>query len=280
MGLADYQRALEAFEAGLAIAEATDLHWHLGPSLVGSDLVRGCTGQYAAAWKGLNASIQRLKSLGLTRYQIMSYDHLGYLLCDLGLYREAADLIEQGLNMAREAKVMYWEPLLRANLAIAQFRLGTSSAKTELEQALDIATRNRQGYLATRCLEGLAELSLAHGAFDACAGYASQLLDLASRGKLREFVAQAHRLIGAALLAGEELDRAQQHLNTALSLSEPIGRVRLSLEVHGLLALLHRKRGDAEMIVRHEGAAADIAKRIEQDLSDSGLSPKLNLAQL
>ena len=44
-GLGDYPRATANFEAALEIARAADLQWHIGPTLLGLDHVRACTGR-------------------------------------------------------------------------------------------------------------------------------------------------------------------------------------------------------------------------------------------
>ena len=51
-GLGDYPRATAHFEAALDIARAADLQWHFGPTLLGLDHVRACTGRYGEAWTG------------------------------------------------------------------------------------------------------------------------------------------------------------------------------------------------------------------------------------
>ena len=63
-GLGDYPRAVAHFEAALEIARAADLQWHLGPTLLGLDHVRACTGHYGEAWLGMQRSLQPIAGAG------------------------------------------------------------------------------------------------------------------------------------------------------------------------------------------------------------------------
>ena len=76
---------LANFEAALDIARAADLQWHIGPTLLGLDHVRACTGRYGEAWAGMRKTLRWLESLRQVRYQLIAYDFIGHLLLDLGL---------------------------------------------------------------------------------------------------------------------------------------------------------------------------------------------------
>ena len=98
-GLGDYPRALANFEAALEIARAADLQWHMGPTLLGLDHVRACTGHYGEAWSGHARTLRWLESLGQVRYQLIAYDFIGHLLLDLGLNELALEQLERGLAL-------------------------------------------------------------------------------------------------------------------------------------------------------------------------------------
>ena len=71
-GLGDYPRAMANFEAALDIARAADLQWHFGPTLLGLDHVRACTGHYGEAWTGMQKTLHWLESLNQVRYQFIA----------------------------------------------------------------------------------------------------------------------------------------------------------------------------------------------------------------
>lgn len=77
MGLGDYARATTHFEAAVEIARSADLQWHLGPTLLGLDHVRACTGRYGEAWTGMNKTLRWLEELKQVRYQLIAYSFLG-----------------------------------------------------------------------------------------------------------------------------------------------------------------------------------------------------------
>ena len=51
-GTRDSPRAKANLEAALDIASSAHLDWHMGPTLLGIDYVRACTGSYGEAWTG------------------------------------------------------------------------------------------------------------------------------------------------------------------------------------------------------------------------------------
>ncbi|MSQ18610.1 MAG: hypothetical protein EXR39_03405 [Betaproteobacteria bacterium] len=186
MGLGDYPRAITHLDAGLAIARAADLAWHIGPLRIARDHIRHCLGQFGEAWQGLNETLKRLEELHLVRYQMMACNMLGHLLLDLSLDAQATAAFDCGLAIANQANMTYWTPLLHANRAIARVRQGAPDVESELVSALEHSLTNREGWFLPRCYEGLAELQWRRGDTARCIHYVDQLLSLAEQGNLRE----------------------------------------------------------------------------------------------
>jgi tetratricopeptide (TPR) repeat protein/transcriptional regulator with XRE-family HTH domain len=193
MGLADYDRALVNFEAALDIAQKADLQWHMGPTLLGLDHVRACTGKAEEALAGMAKTLRWLERVKHFRYQLIAHDLLGYLLLDLGRHREAVEQCEQGLALIREKGFRFWRPRIEANQAIARLRLGELDVGPVLERAAAYCRENSEGFQLARCLEGLAELALARGDAAGCIAYAEELLALVEPGGLKELAARARR---------------------------------------------------------------------------------------
>jgi tetratricopeptide (TPR) repeat protein/transcriptional regulator with XRE-family HTH domain len=63
MGIADYGKAQANLEAALEIARKADLQWHMGPTLLGLDHVRACTGNYDQALEGMLKTLRWLEGL-------------------------------------------------------------------------------------------------------------------------------------------------------------------------------------------------------------------------
>lgn len=236
MGLADYARAAASFQEAIDIARKADLLWHMGPTLLGMDHVRGCTGKYDEALAGMTKTLRWLESVKHIRYQIIGHDLLSLLLTDMDRAAEAEQVGERGLSLAREKRITFWTPRLEANLAIARLRLGRLDVGPALERAAACCRQNAEGHQLARCLEGLAELALARGDPQACLAHADELLALVEPAGLRELAAQARRWRGEALLAQRRRAQAEEELRRAAGLAEEIGRARLLADVRKALA--------------------------------------------
>jgi tetratricopeptide (TPR) repeat protein/transcriptional regulator with XRE-family HTH domain len=271
MGSGNYTRARDSYEAALTIARAADLQWHLGPTFLGRDHVRGCLGDYASAWTGMNETLRRLQALKLVRYQIMAHELMGHLLLDLNNNEKAAVVLEQGLAISRDANILYWRPGLQASQVMARVRCGEIDLRPELDKALAAARDNSERYQETRCLEALTELMFARGEFGACMAVADELLAIAQPNDMRELTVVALRWRGEALMADRSFDQARGVLTQAGDLAELIGRPRLSWDIHRSLARLAHGLGAIEEEKLHRGAAQEIAERIAQNLRGSEL---------
>ncbi|MEO7403299.1 MAG: tetratricopeptide repeat protein, partial [Burkholderiales bacterium] len=275
MGLGDYPRALDQLDAGLAIAQAAELAWHIGPLRIAQDHARSSLGRYGEAWIGLNETLKQLESLKLVRYQIMACNMLGHLLLDLSLDARAAVALDHGLALARQANITYWTPLLEANRAVALMRQGKLDVEPALTTALEVSLQNREAWFLPRCYEGLAELALVRGEPARCMGYADRLLELGRQGNLRESIARAHRWRGEAMMASGDAAAAENELGAALEASDQIGTARLSWDVRRALSRLARDTGRIEEANRHANAAREIALAIDLSLRGTELSMAL-----
>ncbi|MBK5105287.1 MAG: tetratricopeptide repeat protein [Burkholderiales bacterium] len=276
-GLGDYPRAAANFEAALGIARAADLQWHMGPTLLGLDHVRACTGRYGEAWAGMRKTLRWLESLGQTRYQFIASDFIGRLLLDLGLNELAIEHLERGHALGRKTGIMFWRAAIDTHLAVARSRLGQKDLAPALQGTLEQARRNSERYMVIRCIEGLAEVALAAGDAGGCSAYADELLAIAEPGGLRELEACARRWRGEALLAQKDYAQAQAELSRAATLAEHVGRVRLQMDTQAALGRLCRAQGQGDAARRHGTRARAIAQAIEKSLLSSGLDAGLLL---
>jgi len=274
-GLGDYPRALSSFNEAHEIARAADLQWHMGPTLLGLDHVRACTGSYGAAWTGMMKTLRWLENLKQVRYQFIAYDFMGHLLLDLDLNVQALQYMERGVELARETGIDFWRVAIEAHRAIARLRLGHQDVSSALKDALERARRSCERYLMTRCLEGLAEFSLRRGDTHRCRAYADELLALAEANGLRELEASARRWLGETWFAEKVYDRARAELSRAAALAEDIGRVRLRFDAESGLAHLFAAQGQRDSARRHEATARALAEAIEKSLVSSGLEARL-----
>ena len=277
-GLGDYPRAMANLEEALAIARSADLQWHMGPTLLGIDHVRACTGRYGEAWSGMQSTLRWLENLGQPRYQLIAHDFIGHLLLDLGLNELAIEQLERGIALTRDTGIMFWRAMIDAHIAVAKSRLGQKDTARALQATLEETRRASERYSMVRCIDGLAEITLMAGDTRRCRAYGDELLEIAVPNGLRELEAVARRWRGEALLAAETYCEAQTELSRAAQLAEDIGRVRLQMDVESALARLHGAQGQSDAAQRHGAKARAIADAIENSLVSSGLRAQLRPA--
>ena len=274
-GLGNYPRAMENLEAALEIARAADLQWHIGPTLLGMDHVRACTGRYGEAWSGMQTTLHWLESIRQPRYQLIAYDFIGHLLLDLGLNELAVEQLERGLALGRDTGIMFWRAAIEAQIAVARSRLGQKDVAPALQATLEQTRRASERYLMVRCIDGLAEIALTAGDASRCRAYADELLEIAAANGLRELEAGARRWRGEALLAEKAYVEAEAELSRAAALAADIGRVRLQMDAEAALARLFGVQGQSEAAQRHGAKARVIAEAVEKSLASSGLEARL-----
>jgi tetratricopeptide (TPR) repeat protein/transcriptional regulator with XRE-family HTH domain len=276
-GLGNYPRAMANFEAALEIARVADLQWHIGPTLLGLDHVRACTGRYGEAWSGMRKTLRGLESLRQARYQLIAHDFIGHLLLDLGLNELAIEQLERGLALGRDTGIMFWRAAIDAHVAVARSRLGQKDVAPALQATLEQSRRNSERYLMIRCIDGLAEIALAAGDASRCRAYGDELLAIAEPNGLREIEAGARRWRGEALLAEKAYVEAKAELSHAAALAEDIGRVRLQMDAEAALARLLKAQGQREGAQRHGAKMRAIAEAVEKSLVSSGLELRLRM---
>jgi tetratricopeptide (TPR) repeat protein/transcriptional regulator with XRE-family HTH domain len=276
-GLGDYPRAISNFEAALDIARAADLQWHFGPTLIGIDHARACTGRYGEAWADMQKTLQWLESLSQARYQLIAIVSIGHLLLDLGLNELAVEHLERGMALGSDTGILFWRATIETHLAVARSRLGQKVEIAALQKTLEQTRRTSERYMMVRCLEGLAEIAFASGDANRCRAHADELLLIAEANGLRELQAEARRWRGEAMSAEKKYAEAQVELSHAAELAEDIGRVRLQMDVQNALSRLHAVRGRRDDARRHESKAHLIADAIERSLESSGLEARLRM---
>ena len=276
-GLGDYPRAMENFTAALEIARAADLQWHFGPTLIGIDHIRACTGQYGKAWASMQKTLSWLESLNLTRYQLIAINSIGNLLLDLDMNEIAVEYLERGLSLGRDTGIQYWRAAIETHLAVARSRLGQKHDMSALQTTLEQTRLASERYMMVRCLEGLAEIAFTAGDARRCRAYADELLEIAEANGLRELEAVARRWRGEAMLEEKDYVTAQAELSHAAMLAEDIGRVRLQMDVQDALSRLSVAQDRSDAAQRYGEKAHEISEAIKKSLESSGLEARLYL---
>jgi len=276
-GHGDYPRAITHFESALKIARAADLQWHFGPTLLGLDHARACTGEYGQAWLGIQNTLPWLENLNQVRYQFIAIDSIGHLLLDLGLNGLAIEHMQHGHELSLNTGILFWYAAIQSHLAIAQSRLGEKVDTSALQSTLEQTHQCSERYMQVRCLEGLAEIALANADSKVCLHYADRLLAIATANDLRELKAVALRWRGEAYLAEQDYQAAHTELTTAEQLANQIGRVRLQYDTQVALAKLFSVQKQKQTAQNHFDQAHKIQQTIESSLQSTNLKAHLNI---
>jgi tetratricopeptide (TPR) repeat protein len=279
VGVGDYRQALVYFPKALAISRDAHLDWHRTCTHIGYGLALGAVGNYGEGLLNIAQGCELAESVGLTRLRSMGLDALGQHYQDLNLPKKAEAVHTQGMYLMLQAESTFWLPRLQANRAIDRLRQGDLHVGGDLLEALDITSKRGQEFHAVRCLEGLAELSIAQGKYQLALNYADQLAALAEPRDMREMLAQAFRWRGEALLAERDIPGAEAEFNRALELATWVGRVRLLWDIHSALAACRRVVGDFDAARHHDSCAHDILARITDGLPDHQMRTGLPMLQ-
>jgi tetratricopeptide (TPR) repeat protein/DNA-binding XRE family transcriptional regulator len=232
-GTADYRRALQCAEEGLAVAEAAWQVWHLGPlHLLQADVWR-CQGRVRDAQTLLEAEWQRSQTLKQPRFGIMTLDMLGRLFDEEGRHADAESCWQRALAASEEHRVHFWREQLMAGCAAARLHQGLAVDWPALHEASEAALARRDCYVQARCLVVLAEGALAEGDAGRARDYASRLLALAEPSRMRELEARARWALGRAL-RDQAPEQARAELDAALALAEQIERPWLIVQLRAI----------------------------------------------
>lgn len=219
----------------------------------------------------MQKTLHWLESLNQVRYQLIAYDGIGYLLLDLGLYELAVENMERGLALGDKTGIMFWRGALCTHLAVARTRLGQKIDAAPLQAMLEQSRTTSERYMMVRCIDGLAEITLAAGDTRGSCTYSDELLEISKANDLYELEAVARRWRGVAMLLTEDYDVALTELNLAAEQAEKVGRVRLQMDVHAALARLYSAQGRSDGAQHHGNKAREIAEAIEHSLESTEL---------
>lgn len=268
-GIGQYDQALAYFDQALAISQSAQLDWHTGYVLVGRGHVKGQAGDYRAGIADLTAALELKPSTGTARYQIMALDLLGDLAAELGEHQHALGLREQAHTLAQQVGSTFWLPRQQANMALAHLATGDRCGSSLLEAALELANCRGQGFHATRCLEGLAALTIAQAAYSEAIAYSDQLIELAHTGGMVEHEAIGRYWRGRALLAAGSYAEARIALQQAAEATRVIGRPVLVINAHQALAELCAAEGRPAEAEQHQAAAQAASTLIQRPSPDA-----------
>jgi ATP/maltotriose-dependent transcriptional regulator MalT len=270
-GTANYVKGKEHGVNSLVISEEAHLHWHTVPSLYTMALISMGSGEYQRAYEYVVRAKVQAEELGAVRLVAIGLGFEALLYEELNLLERAEATHREGIEVSLENRTDYFLVPLRAGLAIDRLRQGDLQVGEQLKRALVDANARDQMMFATRCLQGLVELSLAKDDPYTAMDYSKQLFNIAEAGGLREVLARVYSWRGQAQMAAGTLESAERNLLAALDLAHEIGSPRLLWDVHTALPDLYAALGNEDLRIKHEAMVKEIVSRISEDLTDPEL---------
>jgi class 3 adenylate cyclase/tetratricopeptide (TPR) repeat protein len=264
--LGDYRAAVDYLRRNLPLLTGELSYETLGLAGLASVLTRGHLawslaelGEFVEARQHGEEAL-RLAQVANHPYSL-AHAHLamGGTLLRQGWIAEAMGMLEQGLELCRDAPFLY--PPLAADLAVVYGLSGRTSAAVEL--ARQAVTRAEEGGRLGRLsliVTHLGEVYHLAGQADEAAARARWALELAcERGELGN---QVYALRLSGLVAAEwqppDVENAKRHFGEALKLAERLGMRPLLARCHLGIGRLSRRLGEADAAKHHLTAATQL----------------------
>jgi tetratricopeptide (TPR) repeat protein len=278
--MGDYPTAIAEAEKVIEVGRRLRLpqlvvwpHWFVGKSLC-------CLGDYGPALARLEEALGLCERIGDRAWRGRLLNTLGWCLAEIGDPERARDANERAIAVATEIDDAEILANARINLAGNHLDLGEASrADDELgpvEERLatpgDPWTRWRYGMHAS---DVRGRIELARGEPERARAIAARETAHAERHSAPKMAARARNLEGAALLALERWDEAEESLGVAVEIAGRIEHPRAAWIAEGHLAELMRRRGRVADAERHQARRRDLIEAAAATLSSPDLRRRL-----
>jgi class 3 adenylate cyclase/predicted ATPase len=245
----DVKAAMERVETALGIAEALGLRETLSQAINTKGLIMNAMGRPNEAMALVRDALDVALAGEIPSAALRAYNNLADLTTQRDQYREAEELVNAGLALARRVGDRYWEHLL-LGLVFPTFALGRWNDTDELREALslDLLAESRgafaQGYVAFGAaihvhrgeIEEADRLLLA---FDVQRG-SGDLQEVAEQASARAIVFRAKREYREAIEAAEEAITCSD----ALGFADPHVKESLVIAVDSALEMGDREKAE------------------------------------
>ncbi len=236
MGLGDNRLAQQHFTQALELSERAHMSWHTACTLHGLATAQAALGDYERAIESAQRGIQLSEEVGVSRFVAMGLETLGTIYQDMGRYAEAETLHNRAIQLMMRQEWAFWQPRLLANLALDRLRAGDLNVASMLRQALELGVSSGQIAHAVRALEALAEFHIVRREPEVALAYATQLMQIAELGGMRQMMGSAQYWRGEALLMMGMREEALSALAAAQTQIEAAGHALLLRMIHGAQA--------------------------------------------
>jgi predicted ATPase len=249
-------------ERAVGMGEALTPHLRATAINIQANLISFVPGQREQAHRLYSESLKIATEHQLKDRLSVSYNNLGILAQERGEYWEARSMFEEGLRQATPEQ-SYFQAMMLANLC------ELFSAQGEFDQAREagqrcIATATEQD---ARVIAGYGRLVLGRsllwqGEIKEGQAMLTQAAAELAQGDIRGWVAVAHTDLGLAALRLADLNTAQAHLFSALSILQEVIRVFDMLRALDITGMVLTADGRLPQAVEMFGAVESARARL------------------
>ena len=275
-----YEQAIERAQGAIALGRQLRrpeiiifATWFLGKA-------HCCIGDYGAAIALLDDAYELCNRIGDRAWKSRMLNTLGWCFAEIGSVERARDYNQRAAALAREIGDPEILSNADINLAMNHLALGEREHALALLEPIE-ATLARPGdpwmrwRYALHVHDARGAIELARGAPDLTLVAAEAQLQGAQRYRVPKVEARALTQRGAALLALERGQEAEESLRAGAALAARIGYLRGVWQARRLLAEHARRVGDTATAAVHAAEARAAAERGAASLADDDLRRRL-----
>ncbi|MFB9990530.1 diguanylate cyclase domain-containing protein [Deinococcus oregonensis] len=242
--LGNFDPAHASATEAVAVARNLGEPFYIGASVNMLGIALRYRGELAGALEAQREHLRIAEELDHPEMRAHALNNIGSVHYDLGESQRASDYHQAAIELARELGDDIISLKARNNLGADLQRLGDGQAATAaLMEALALARQLNVRSEEALALNSLAKIALEGEAFLAAQTLAADALEVSGQVGDLGMRAEAHLHSGLALLGLGDQGEAEQHLSTALKLSESACVHQTQVGALHALARSHEQRG-------------------------------------
>ncbi|HYL77747.1 MAG TPA: protein kinase [Bryobacteraceae bacterium] len=240
-------------------------------------LTRGNLGRMTEALANLNEGIRIARRNGDLFWFPRLPNCIGWIHRELQDFDKAMEYDREGLEIGRRHNVLEAQANSLINIGIGQTKAGPGPETLAVFGEVDgifardawFRWRYNIRHQAAQC-----EYWLAAGDLDRAAKYNQNLMDAATKYRVRKYIAVAHMLAAGIAEARKDLETAERGLLEAIEVSKQSSALLVAWKACAALGRLRRQKGAHEAAQTAFAEAATIVRGIAENVDDEALRSK------
>jgi tetratricopeptide (TPR) repeat protein/predicted Ser/Thr protein kinase len=263
----EYDEGLAQLHEAWRVAESGDIEAQAGFALTNLGSVYLLKGDYVQAMDTAQRGVQVLEAINANSLLPYALDVLGDVYRELGDTEQALDYYERALPIAREVQDPCWESFALAGRGLILLPGHDRDAGlSDLQAAFAVCHPSRDTYsrATTLALSHLAGGYLATNQTEDAARLATETLELAEEGSMRDLAAESHRLLGLAYAQREQWSESEAELRSALAIARDLDSPAVEWRVREALGSVYQAQGKGQAAETEFATAAAILQDLSQ----------------